>query len=189
MTTVVSFYTPDWRYPEYAQMLQADCDRLGLAHHIQEMPSKHDYVQNCNMKPEFIRDMMARFKSPILWVDVDSSILHIPAEMLGVSSYDIVGVAKANDRLIFVSCLYFNYTHCARAFVDRWISNASDFIDDGAFQDTLIQDTDIKLLKLDSSCAHTILRAGEAINPTAFLINRLSSSDLKWAYKKQCEKK
>jgi hypothetical protein len=189
MTTVVSFYTPDWRYPEYAELLQADCDRIGVAHHIQEMPSKHDYVQNCNMKPGFVRDMLHQFKSPVLWIDVDSSITHLPAEMLGTSSYDIVGIAKPDDQLIFVSCLYFNYTDRSCAFVDRWISNASTFIDDGAFQNTLKQDTDIQLLKLDSSCAHTILRAGEEPDPTAFLINRLSSSDLKWAYKKQCENK
>ena len=54
--TVVSFYTPDWKYPEYAQSLIKDCVRLGLDYSIESKPSTSTYVGNCNLKPYFIRE-------------------------------------------------------------------------------------------------------------------------------------
>ena len=35
---IISFYTDDWTYPQHADRLRGECDRLGLAHHIERRP-------------------------------------------------------------------------------------------------------------------------------------------------------
>jgi hypothetical protein len=180
---VISFYTPDWKYPEFAKNLQSDCKQLSLECYIQEKPSLNAYVSNCNIKPKFILESLLNFKRPVLWVDVDNSLVKIPKEMINNNDYDIIGVAKQNSELVYVNCLCFNYTDQSINFLEHWSSAAEKFIDDGAFQQVNKQMPDIKILKLTTIYNQTITSFNQSISSDACFINRLSSSELKWKYK------
>jgi hypothetical protein len=186
---IISFYTPDWRYPEFAKNLQADCERLSLEFYIQEKISLNAYVNNCNIKPKFILECLLKFKRSVLWVDVDNSIVKIPNEMINNNNYDIIGVVKQNSELIYVNCLCFNYTDQSINFLESWGAAAEKFIDDGAFQQVNKQITDIKILKLTTGYNQTIVNLDQPLNLDVCFINRLSSSELKMQYKHKVEKK
>ena len=189
MPLIISFYTNDWKYPEFAKKLQNNCEQLSLEFYIQEKPNLNSYVNNCNIKPKFILECLLKFKRSVLWVDVDNSIVKVPNEMIGTNEYDIIGVSKKNSELVYVNCLCFNYTDQSVAFLENWKDAAEKFIDDGAFQQVNKQTPDVKILKLSTNYNQTIVRPGQSINSDACFVNRLSASDLKWEYKHKVEKK
>lgn len=187
--TVISFFTPDWRYPEYAQNLMADCERLGLNHVIEKKDSTGSYIKNCNIKPNFVRDKLHSLQRPVLWMDVDGSILRVPRELTDCYNEDILGYQNQGypDR-IFVCTLLFNYTPATLDFVDTWCRYSENFIDDGAFNDAL-QNSNIQVsIKTLPGNQITIIKNNQEINndQTCF-VHRLSNSDLKWQYKHKVE--
>ena len=189
MPLIISFYTNDWKYPEFAKNLQNNCEQLNLEFYIQEKPNLNSYVNNCNIKPKFILECLLKFKRSVLWVDVDNSIVKVPNEMIDASEYDIIGVAKKDSDLAYVNCLCFNYTDQSVAFLENWSTAAEKFIDDGAFQQVYKQIPDVKILKLPTIYNQTIVRPSQSISTDVCFINRLSASDLKWQYKRRVEKR
>ena len=184
---IISFYTPDWEYPDHASRLKKECEELNLENHIIEIPSFKDYPKNCNIKPKFILDCFLKFKRSVLWIDVDNSIIKLPEEMINNDHYDIIGVSKQNIELIYVNCLYFNYTEVSKNFLKQWIEVSENFIDDGAFQLVSKKMSEVKILKLNTLYNQTQFKPDQIVTSEACFINRLSSSDLKWAYKNKVE--
>ena len=62
---IISFYTDDWTYPQHADRLRGECDRLGLAHHIERRPSAGGYLENTCQKPTFILECLQRYGRPL----------------------------------------------------------------------------------------------------------------------------
>jgi len=187
--TVVSFYTPDWKYPEYAQSLANDCKRLGLDFAIESKPSTNTYVGNCNLKPYFIRDKLQELKKPILWMDVDGSVLNVPEELKILPVVDIAGYVNKQflDR-IYVNTILFNYTSNTLAFLDTWCEYVKNYIDDGAFNDALKNySSKIQLCILPSEQIIVATSHNLSISSEICFVNRLSASDLKWQYKNKVE--
>jgi len=187
--TVISFFTPDWHYPEYAQNLAADCKRLGLDHVIEQKLSTDSYVGNCNIKPFFIREKIQELKQPVLWIDVDGSILKIPSELEVLSDADIM--AYTNQRFpdrISVNVLLFSYTPNTLTFLDTWCEYVIKSIDDGAFNDTVKKYRDaIKIQILPAEQTAIVSTKDKNISFEICFANRLSGSDLKWQYKNKVE--
>lgn len=189
---IVSFYTPNWKYPEYAQALRDTCHRLDLECCIEQRQSYDDYRQNCNIKPGYILECLERFKRPVLWIDADSTLVELPLEMAkGFENWDIIGISKESDhRQLYVNALLFNYTPKVIDFVGTWNAESQKSIDDGAFQKTITAyNQEIKILKLPSSFNQIILNHKTIVSPDAFFLTRLSASDLKLSYKKKVERK
>lgn len=138
-TLLVSFYTADADYRDHAKRLQAECDALGLEHCIEERPSAGGYLENCCQKPFFIREMLERHKRPILWVDVDASILREPVwvERLPGKGYDMAARPnkRPNWRKFHVGTLWLNPT--AIEFVDLWCAKSGALSDESAFDETI----------------------------------------------------
>ena len=187
--TVISYYTQDWRYPEYAQKLREDCQRLGLKYHIIEKPSTNSYVGNCQLKAFFIRDMLMQLKQPIFWMDADGSILKYPELLIHeeILNHDMAGNHPENaPHRVHVGSIWFNYTPKTMEFVNTWCGGIErkHGLDDAAFNGTWdYMKNDIKFLALPKEYffIHKDMRL--PANKDAVILHRLSSSDLKISYK------
>jgi len=189
---VISFYTSDWKYPDYATNLKKDCERIGLPHHIECLPSRGDYVKNCNIKPEFIRNKLHQLKSPILWIDADGSLLKSPDLLLtsDIKNYDLAGNRWAtNPERIHVGSIWFNYTELTLTFLDTWIDLVNSSIDDAAFNGVWNRfKQQLKLFSLPPEYFFIHKKDNYLIPNNTIILHRLSSSELKMQYKKKTKK-
>ena len=184
---LISFYTPDWDYPKYADLLTKDCVRLNIDHRIVEKASAKSYVDNCNIKPFFIRECINQHRGPVLWVDVDTTINKLPEELNSdmISQYDVAGYQnqRFSDR-IYVNSIWFNYTENSLRLIDKWCDLVSGSIDDSAFNQSLnVLGPELKMLLLPSHQHRTLDWYYHSIPEDSYLVHRLSSSVLKWEYK------
>jgi hypothetical protein len=191
--TVISFFTSDWLYPEYAKLLENDCKKLGLKYCIKPFPSLGEYTKNCNIKPSFILDQLSNLKSPVLWMDVDGSLLKRPEILFdnNIEKYDIAGNRPFNNKeRIHVGSIWFNYTNKTLEFLKMWDETAQSSIDDAAFNKVWNKfKNDLSMLDLPSDYFFIHKNDTDIIPSETVILHRLSSSDLKWKYKKKVEKK
>lgn len=133
---IVSFYTPDWLYPEHARRLAGECESLRLEHHIECRPSAGSYLSNTCQKPQFILECL-NYGKPILWVDVDASILQRP-EFFTEEGYDMQARRMTPDRrrTWHVGTMYWAPTEAAVSFVDAWAKNTGEMSDESSLEVT-----------------------------------------------------
>lgn len=133
---IISFYTDDWKYPEYAKRMQKDCDDLGLECYIQELESKGGYLQNTCLKPKFILDCLLKFKRPILWLDVDTKIMTRPDALKGFSK-DFAGceTPPSHFKDLYVSPLAFGYNNKTKKFIKKWVAATGAISDHTSFDE------------------------------------------------------
>jgi len=126
---LVSFYTRDWRYPECARQLMMDCVRLGVDHHIVERPSVHGWLANTRQKPFFLLEALRKLQRPILWTDVDSSLLRAPDDLREDVDFMARKRPSHQDRDWHVDTLFFNAMAAAEEFLELWIDHLTDHSD------------------------------------------------------------
>lgn len=126
LPTIVSFYTYNWKYPNYAKKMQIDCDRLGLKHHIVSLPDTGKWIDNTKRKPQFILDTLNELKRPVLWVDVDGTVYKRPEIFDESFDYDWAAKKKraGRVRVWHVGTMYFSYNDRVLAFLEEWIKEA-----------------------------------------------------------------
>jgi hypothetical protein len=112
--TVVSFFTPNWEYPQHALNLIGMCNVLNTPHYIKERPTTGNWRKNCRYKPSVIREALGATNGPVLWLDVDNKLIDQPKVDL---TKDIMLV---NDRYIQAYIIFFNNTPAALNFLDKW---------------------------------------------------------------------
>ena len=134
---IISFYTDDWEYPRHAKRLRAECGSLGIDNYIVELPSTGSYLKNTCLKPRFILDCLMKFKEPVLWIDVDASILDYP-HLAGILEVDFAARMMAEDRARtwHVGTMWFNYTQAMVIFLESWIENTGKLSDESALEKT-----------------------------------------------------
>jgi hypothetical protein len=120
--TVVSFYTDDWEYPQYAEKLKQDCSRLGLRKYIIRKEDSGGWLANTRLKPIFILESLMRLREPLLWIDVDGSLLKMPELLQSGHGIDIAirPKPKGRSRKWHVGTMYFNYTSATIGFLQEW---------------------------------------------------------------------
>lgn len=190
-TKIISFYTTDWDYPKYAELLSKDCERLKTEYQIVERPSAENYVDNCNIKPFFIKECIDQYQGPVLWVDVDTTINRLPEELDDddIHQFDLAGYHNQRfpDR-IYVNSIWFNYTAAALKLIDRWCELVVNSIDDSAFNTALkTLGEEIKMLFLPGHQHRTLDWYYHPVPDGSYFVHRLSSSALKWEYKNKME--
>lgn len=184
----MSFYTNDWRYPEFAENLINDCRRLCLDYHIIEKPTTGSYYHNCRLKPKYILDCLKKFQRPLTWVDADGSLIKYPDILLEkFIDFDIAANKKSWDREQWhVNSIWFNFTEPTVEFVNEWCESSA--IDDGGFQSTYkILKDQIKVLELPDE-THTMKIKNTDVTENTCFLHRLSTSEIK-LYEKQVSKK
>ena len=130
---LISFYSDiedKTYYSDNANRLREECKSLDIQCSIQHKESLGSYQLNCLSKPQFILDMLERFKQPLLWMDVDSRLHKTPDIFDHFEDTDLV-VATSNGKLsgMKASPLYFGNTDGAREFIDAWIGTTKDIIE------------------------------------------------------------
>lgn len=134
---VVSFYTDDWRYPDHAVRLADECKALGLEHHIARRASAGGYLQNTCQKPTFIRECLEQFDRPVLWIDVDGSILRNP-DYFCEPGWDMQArrMPLIRPRTWHVGTMY--WAPSALAFVREWEARTGEMSDESSLERTWV---------------------------------------------------
>lgn len=76
--TVVSFFTPQKIYRDFAAELKIACDAVGLDHFVVEAEDRGSWLANCARKGTFCLEMMHLLERPILWIDADGKPKQMP---------------------------------------------------------------------------------------------------------------
>ena len=127
---VTSFFADrvgDSTYRAFADTLTARLNELHIQHCIEQMPFRDNWMVTCKTKPSFIERVLARYRMPLVWIDVDSSVERaIPS--LDPNVYDIAAPQGDGHHTGLVSItlevamIYINYTPGAIRFLARWRS-------------------------------------------------------------------
>ena len=72
---VVSYYTDNSDYPEFAKNLKENLDNLNIKHHIPLLENNFNRNKNMSLRWNLLNDCMEKFDEPLLWIDVDSEVL------------------------------------------------------------------------------------------------------------------
>lgn len=182
---IISFYTPDWEYPAYAKKMRDDCMALGLSHSIQELPNTGSYLKNTCMKPNFIRFQLRTRNEPVLWVDVDGTILKKPEYLNGLIPPEIDFGArpitdKKRTRKWHVGTLYFRPTARAFDFLDAWCENTGSMTDESALDATWkSRKYPLNALELPREYFQLLPNAWAEAAPNTVIAHRISGGEQK----------
>lgn len=138
MTTLISFYTKDWKYPQHAERLKRECESFGVPYKIDPLKSTGSYLRNTCLKPQFILDCLKQLESPVLWVDVDASLLGKPSCFYCDIEHDFAAkrMSEERDRTWHVGTMWFNYKPNVIEFLEKWIANTGNLSDESALEKT-----------------------------------------------------
>ncbi|ATG53760.1 hypothetical protein CFK41_02440 [Brachybacterium ginsengisoli] len=150
LPVLVSFYGGDEYYHRSAERLRADCDALGMRHHIEERDvTGLAWPEICREKISFYGRMREQYGA-FLWTDVDNRLLAVP-EVLSGSRADFGGFIGRRKylrdydpyevaRFWIPAVLYFGSSEITGRFIDalgeREASTEEDVTDDWVLQET-----------------------------------------------------
>lgn len=137
---IVSFYTGEGAYKDFAAKLRASCERHGITPHIEQLESTGVWARNNSRKPAFMQRKLLELKRPIIWCDADCEVIEFPA-MLADPGVDLAIFNWAADeqdplstRAVDQTCpilrstsgvIYFAYTPVALQLMYQWVANAT----------------------------------------------------------------
>ena len=128
-TRIISFYS-DFEQNKYyetrANLLKQKCIHFNILHDIVNLESRGSYMLNCLMKPKFIKNMMEKYKEPLIWIDCDTE-LRQPFSIFDNVEEDI-GFATHTGTVegIKASPIYFNYNKNFNFIIDAWIEQCEN---------------------------------------------------------------
>lgn len=163
---VISYFTRgDGQYLLESRRFRMECERLGLRHRIEELPCTGSYLKNCCLKPAFIRDCLRDERGPVLWVDVDGSILGPPSFFSDADPYDMQAkrMGPNRKRTWHVGTMWWNHTPDALAFLDRWVDNTGDMTDESSLEWTWREGLPLRTRDIPQSYFHIENPAGAVI--------------------------
>lgn len=181
--TICSFWTKDWSYEKHAVRLKSECIKLGLAHHIKELPSTGDYLANTRMKPRFVLYTMLELKTPLLWIDVDGSILKRPVDLRSDVDFMARRMPESRGRTWHVGTLFFNHTPAALELLRSWAAEATGDTDEYALEVAWRKGWDGTYDELPSTY-FAIARRGRKLSDDVVICHRISRGKSKMQYKK-----
>jgi hypothetical protein len=137
---IVSAYAGDRYYHDCAVRLKADCDRLGLKHHIVEwdLSEGDDWIAICRRKVGFMKEALALYPDGVFWVDVDSQLYKVP-RFLDSLSGDIAAYLRglkylrdfdpaAVSRFFVPGFLYLSGSPACLEFVDLMVRLEREYV-------------------------------------------------------------
>lgn len=130
---IVSFYTGEGAYKDFADKLRRSCEKFGITPHIEQLPTTGDWVKNNSLKPQFIQRQLLALKRPVLWCDADCEVIERP-ERLEKPAADFAAFnwaaeregdeADQNEKVLRSAggVLWFNYTPPAIQLLYQWVT-------------------------------------------------------------------
>jgi len=153
---VISFFSDvDGKtyYSDHAARFMGNCNYFNIKADVREKASLGSYQANCRSKPQFILERMHAWKSPVIWMDIDT-LIHKPLRIFDDMPYDVVFASSFVDPkygtivgpefecrnewaaghnpetgvaypadCLKASPIYLNYTPNAISFVEQWIES------------------------------------------------------------------
>ena len=188
--TICSFYTQNPAsengsyYADHANRLREECAKLNLATYIHEQPYQGSWISTLRLKPLVILKALDACRGPVLWLDVDGSIMRAPREGEVHEMVDLAGVPKKQPRRpFFMGCLYFGYTLGAIALLEKWNEiYSSEKSEELAFGKAVSWAGDTKrglITQYLPPAWMCIVQANQRPPADAVIIHRLSSSPSK----------
>jgi hypothetical protein len=177
--------------------MQQSCDKLGLDHYIREEPDTGNWNTNTKKKPAYIRKALEELKRPVLWIDVDGSILERPELLKSGYEYDFAArrMPPHRARTWHVGTMYFAYTPTAIGLLDAWIAEAekNSGPTDEAILDKILRDNinytelneDLKIGELPAPYFEMLRHLTHAPSKGTIICHRASQSDSKMRMKKR----
>ena len=130
---VVSYYTQNTPYENEVQNLIQSCEKFGIEYHVEGLPDKGSWEENCAIKPYFIRDKMRFFRRPILWVDADAVFLQpMQFEEFMFSAFALLKYKDSNDPRFCINAgtVYVNATDEGIKALDLWCYYSDKIIEE-----------------------------------------------------------
>lgn len=187
---IISFYTQDWQYPQHAQRLAQECDALGLEHRIECLPSTGSYIGNTCMKSTYVLRCLESETGPLLWVDVDGSVLTYPHELVDLQGADI---AARRRRAVneygytwHVGTLWFSGNDASRDFARAWSQHPTGTDENKFDQAWRGRQHTLKIWELPAHYFVILSHANRHAVPAGTVVaHRISNSDMKRQEKAQ----
>jgi len=118
--TYVSFYTPE--YQSYADNLEDSLRKYNLKYEIRKIERLGNWEKNCNYKPVFIKEMMEKYKTPIVWLDADATVESYPLLFDNITADVAVHFRRGHELLS--GTIFLNNTDEARQLVNLWVKES-----------------------------------------------------------------
>ena len=116
---VVSFFTQDNEYAEYAKRLIDSLDRFGIEHDIIAVRSLGAWEFDCARKAEIVRDAWRRSEVPIVWIDADATMEAFPSLFQEIDAD--FAIHRWDGWQFGSGTIYFNKTQAAELLIDQWV--------------------------------------------------------------------
>lgn len=181
--TIVSFFTDNWEYPAHAERFRAECEALGVPVKLYPYPDTGDYLANIRLKAGVIQRALRELQTPILFTDVDGSVLKRP-DTLDLT-LDFMALPKPADhpRAWYVCTLFFNFTPAGLDLADRWVAATGDWSDESALDDVWKAGTwKGRWGNLTPEYMEILARTDQEPLPETIICTRLSRSEHKLAF-------
>lgn len=192
--TIISFFTKTWEYEAHANRLRTECKRLNLNCYIKEYPDSGKWLSNTRIKASFIHDAMVELKAPVLWIDVDGSILKVPELLKLPTVYDFMGRHQRTGprRTWHVGTLFFNYNEKTLALTRLWKEATlhADGSDEASFENIWLKhhiDLGMKVKELPPEYFN-ILNGNQGYTPESVICHRLSKCESKMEMKRRANR-
>lgn len=131
---IVSYYTKDTLYQLEVQNLISSCEKWGLEHHIEPIPTFGSWERNCSYKPFFLMEKTQQLKRPLLWVDADGVFLQQPAYL---EAFDTDFAVRTNRQWkddhpskVISGTVFVNSTPGAERVLKSWAKESLDALAD-----------------------------------------------------------
>jgi len=116
---VCAFYTENTPYEAEVLKLEADAELCKLEFYKQGYPNTGSWVRNCGLKPNFLAEMLQKFKGKnIVYIDADARIRRIP-ELFETIKADI-GVHYWRGKELLSGTIFLRNNDRVKALVAKW---------------------------------------------------------------------
>jgi hypothetical protein len=117
---VVAFYTVNTGYEKEVQNLLASMQGLDLSYEVWGIESLGSWQKNTQIKADFIKMMILKYKQPIAYIDADA-VFHQYPELFDVISADFAAHYHNYKKELLSGTLFFNYTKMSLVLIDEWL--------------------------------------------------------------------
>lgn len=125
--TVITFFTNNWRYRQYALRMRDTASKFKLNYYVAELKNLNNYLHNTKLKPGFILQALKETKTDVLWIDADGILSKKPELLKGIDcDFAAKRMAKGRARNWHVGTMYFKYNQKVLDMVERWVEITSE---------------------------------------------------------------
>ena len=186
---VVSYYTKGTPYEEEVKALRESCEKFGIECHIEGVENKGSWEENCAYKPYFIREMMKRFRRPLLWVDADAVFLRpLPFEECMFADLAVIRIKEDQGErfCIYSGTVYINATQGGIKGLNLWChfsdkmlkeeGKAPPFMDQISLHLVLLAKASIQIDPLPLTYAKIFDKSVEGVDASNVMIEQRQAS-------------